>query len=436
MTAGLLDGWFCDRGTGRGKPVYSTGTVIVPTNGIVAAGIVSAGTPPTFANAAPAIGPTTDLLTGWFCDRVTGQGKPVLGDAGIVPTNGPIMGIEHPPRAPDVGGKFYFELTVGDVSPTGGNLGSSGAPQFGFINAHQRDTIPSELLILQGLFNGAQISGPPNGGRTISMGASVDSAIISYYADEATICGNSAVTITHYGWTTGDIVGVAVDTINSLMWARNWTQTVGQNMTTGWNGGASPFGPSLGTGGYDISPITGALIIWFGASGLFKDSVTLNAGFGPSPSGGVWSQFHGIDGTGVIPAGFTAWDQTGDTAWDASAATGTSITGFSQPFGSGARLEPILSNGSLKATIETHDAYFFGSANPYVSTWQTGFDYLAGSVVMGASAGSTIPSSFYWNRLAFTGGTSTFDPSLFSGRIQGWAAATIGVVSNTSKARV
>ncbi len=433
----LLKGWFCDRATGQGKPVYTSGTLIVPTNGIVGGGLSSPGAGGGFSSNPPALVRKTNLLDGWFCDRATGQGKVILGDDGPVPVNGP-KGWPSNGSGVFPGGKFYFEFKVGSVS-TGSFMGGGNAAQIGFINPHQRDTINSTVICLQGfVHHGAQISGPPAGGRTIPMGQSVDSAIVGYVDNFAQICGNSTISIAGYGWHTDDYIGVAVDTINNLFWTRNWTQTVGGAMNTGWNTGGGSEDPETGAHGFDISSLTGDLFIWFGAPGILSDSVVLNAGAGPNPTGGVWSQFHGIDGTGVIPAGFTAWDQSGATAWDASAAVTTTITGFTQPFGSGARLQALLSNGSLTATITTKDAYFFGSANPYASTWEdpdtSGYTYPIGSIVMGGTA-SAVLSSLYWSRTNITSGSGYGAPSTVGGQIQGWAAAMIGVVSNTGKAR-
>lgn len=437
--ANLLNGWFVDRATGQGKPVTVSGTTSAA-NGVVGAGITAGGTPPLFLNNPPALVAAPSLLNGWFCDRAPGKGKPYLGDAGSI--NGPLIGDRtYPYDLPSPGGKFYFELTVGAISAGGHNLDLSGSPQFGFINATQRDTINSTVLLIQGLFGGGLTAGPPAGGRTISMGESADSAAAMYHTGNyARICGGALYgPHNDYGWHTGDIIGVAVDTINSLMWTRNWSQSSTTVMTIDWNDGANGYGPSLGTKGYDISAISGALIIWFGASGLFGDSVVLNAGAGPAGTavagGELYTQFYGLGGTGVIPAGFQAWDLTGATTWDASAASTTTITGFTQPFGSAARLDAILSNGGLTATISTHDAYFFGSANPYASTWVNG-PYAVDGVIVMDGISTSVPSSFYWLRTTFTSGSGYSQPASGGGLIQGWAAATIGVVSNTSKARV
>jgi hypothetical protein len=83
----LLNGWFADRGPGRGKPVYSTGTTIVPANGLVGKGVTSAPVAGLFVPVVPPL-VTKSLLGGWFCDRAPGVGKPL--SAG--PTNGIIGG--------------------------------------------------------------------------------------------------------------------------------------------------------------------------------------------------------------------------------------------------------------------------------------------------------------------------------------------------------
>jgi hypothetical protein len=325
------------------------------------------------------------------------------------------------PLPPGPGGQFYFEVTLGSGTP-------QVSSQIGFINPHQRDTITSSLLCLQGFNNGAQTVGAPAGGRTIEMGNTVDSAVV-IGNNGATIGTQGAICGTYFDldeprWSPGDILGVAVDTINNKFWLRNWTQTVGQPMTQGWNSGASPYGPTLGTGGFDISPITGDLIIWYGALGHYEDSATLNAGFTP---------FYGIDGTHVIPAGFVAWDATGATTWDVSAAAGTNITGETQPFGSASTLQPYLSNGNLTATIKTVGALI--NENPYASTWQDSVTYLGGSIVMDGESPGT-PSAFYTRATTFLEQGYGYNPASLGGGIQGWVPVMIGVVSNSSKLRV
>src|SRR5712671_1004003 len=108
----VLDGWFCDRAPGRGKPVYSSGTTIVPTNGIVGVGVSGALTGGTFA--VPTTTPiASNLLNGWFVDRAPGDGKPVYA-AGttVVPTNGIVASGTGAPYPAGPGGKYYFEITI------------------------------------------------------------------------------------------------------------------------------------------------------------------------------------------------------------------------------------------------------------------------------------------------------------------------------------
>ena len=104
MPISLSDGWFADRATGMGKPVYSTGTTIVPTNGVVGIGVSSAPTAPTFGTAGVSA-PKVSLLDAWFCDRATGMGKPVYSSGTtIVPTNGIVgIGVSSAPTAPTFG---------------------------------------------------------------------------------------------------------------------------------------------------------------------------------------------------------------------------------------------------------------------------------------------------------------------------------------------
>src|SRR5579859_7601637 len=143
--AKLLNGWFADRSTGQGKP-RTAGGVVVPVNGIVGAGLNSAGSVPAFNNNPTAQVRKASLLNGWFTDRASGQGKPFTGAIGLPgAVNGPWPFVITEPIPPGPGGKYYFELTVGAISAGGHNLDLAGSPQFGFLNAHQRDTINSGL---------------------------------------------------------------------------------------------------------------------------------------------------------------------------------------------------------------------------------------------------------------------------------------------------
>ncbi len=314
------------------------------------------------------------------------------------------------------GGKFYFEITLGPV-------GNGRAAQIGFINPYQRDTNTSSLTCIRGVNNGATTV---VGGLTISMGADANSAVV-IGNDGGTIGTNGMICGHHFDmsapeWNNGDTIGIAIDTINNLFWLRNWTQTVGTGMTGAWNGAIGA--PTLGTGGFDISPIVGDLLIWYGAYGHYEDSATLNTGS---------TLFHGLDGTHVIPSGFTAWDPTGSTIWDATTAARTNITG--EAAGSAATLQAVLSNANLTATIQTVDSYPGGSANLYASTWQDSVTYFANSTVMdGINPGTR--SGFYNRATTFLEQGFGFNPASFAGPIQGWFGVMIGVVSNTIKHRV
>lgn len=428
----LVDGWFCDRATGAGKPVYSSGATVVPTNGLVGGGVSGAITAGTFT-VASLTHAARSVLDGWFCDRAGGEGKPVYAMNGgtIVPTNGPVgggTGATVPPVG--AGGKYYFEVTVG----LAGAAQVSGA-QVGFINAAQRDTLPSDLLCLN--WQGSHLdpnSGCPIGGRVIWQGRNVDGAVLVWNNNpQAWITGTGGASIAAGLWTTGDVIGYAVDTINNRFWARNWTQTAG-GMTTGWVTGNGD--PQTPTGGFDISLLTGNIMIWFGAPGRYTDSLTLNAGA---------SQFYGLNGTHVIPTGYVAWDATGATTWDKPSADTTQIRGMYRAAGhspADALLNISLSSNRLTATIHTNSTALdlvppgdpLAIDDQYGSTWLTSAAYPAGgnkAVVLDGQS-PNFPCSFYVTASSFSGGPSLNQPV----GNNSWESVVIGVVSNSSKARV
>lgn len=128
------------------------------------------------------------------------------------------------------------------------------------------------------------------------------------------------------GWTAltnmGEVVQIAIDLTNKLVWART-------ERHTNWNGSGTA-NPATATGGYSYST-TGALFpAWSGFDGSGENSSCLNAG--------------GFTFTGTIPSGFSAWD-TGTP-------TGTSIGGSRpttwDPANKNANV--ALSGGNLTAT--------------------------------------------------------------------------------------
>ena len=285
----LLDGWFADRATGRGKPVYSTGTTIVPTNGLVGVG-VSAGAAPTFG--LPAVSaPSVNLLTGWFCDRAPGDGKQVYASPGvkaIVPVNG-LSAVGVPAPGPSTaGGKFYFEITV--VNQSNDSAGSQGSPgqgtgvEIGFINDAQKNEVSSALQ--DQFFTGTTDYGAVPYGLAVKQGRTLvganytlsgaNGAVINFnsgFQGYSFIAGTADATPLGSGgavWNDGDVVGVCVDTINGLWWARNWTSASPTTaITAGWIGGGDP---AAGTNGLGLP--AGNLYIWWGAPGRYLDTAT------------------------------------------------------------------------------------------------------------------------------------------------------------------
>jgi hypothetical protein len=233
-------------------------------------------------------------------------------------------------------------------------------------------------------------------------------------------------------WNVGDKIGVAVDTINGKFWSRNWTVTNGQSMTTTAAWEPATGNPQTGSGGWDISTLPGNLFIWWGAPGVFLDTVILNSGF---------TTFYGIDGTGVIPAGYTAWDATAATKWDKSAALGTALDGL---YRDQASINPPASTtlrvnvDGLTASIITRSSNFTND-NQYGTTWIVGLSYVAtttgssglgGSIVMDGHS-TDFPCAFYMTEPTYLNG---FLPSPV--QRTDWASLIAGVVSTTSKARV
>lgn len=350
---------------------------------------------------------TVNILDGWFVDRAPGLA--------VVPSGAPSI----PAGA---GGKFYFEFTVGTVG--GGQV--TGA-QIGFINATQRDTLPSELII-ESAAGQHPIQGTPTGGRVIAQGRTANGAVVDYVANpSAWVCGTQILSpaVASGRWNTGDKIGVAIDTINNRWWSRNWTVTAGSTMTQlgTWEGSGNPVTP---TSGWDISALTGNLFIWFGGTGRgTPDSATLNTGNTP---------FYGLDGTGVIPSGYVAWDATTTSHWDGSRAAATSLYGFYRdPLGVAAQIDADLriTISGMTATITNRpQALDTVLDNQWGSTWSAALNYPLGSVVVDAWQSFSVPSSFYYAPVIIP--PSINQPVLNNT----WSSAVIGVVSNSSKARI
>jgi len=224
----------------------------------------------------------------------------------------------------------------------------------------------------------------------------------------------------------GNKIGVAVDTINNKFWSRNWTVTNGLSMTTTAAWEPATGNPQSGTGGYDISALPGNLFIWWGANGKFLDTVTLNAGH---------TAFYGLDGTGVIPSGFSAWDTTVATAWDAGAANSVALDAFLRdPFFviPNATATLRVSVTGLTASVITTSS-IFPSDDPYGTTWLVGLSYIKGpfgSIVMDGHSADFL-CAFY-----------TPSPDYLNGFLprpvarSDWETVVTGAVSTTSKARV
>jgi hypothetical protein len=154
-------------------------------------------------------------------------------------------------------GKFYFEVLYSTVAASDHGCG--------LANSTQSLT--------------AFIGGPSNSVGVYGLDGEV------YLNDVATgsIIGGIA---------SGDVVAVAVDTDTDDVWFRHVTDG------GDWNGSAAA-DPALGTGGIDISGITGAL---FPIAGGFRNT---DAGTG---------RFTEASMAGVMPSGFVAWDGTGEAA--------------------------------------------------------------------------------------------------------------------------
>lgn len=210
---------------------------------------------------------TLSLTKAWFADRSPGRGTLSFATNSVQPV-------------PATRGKFYFEVS---------------------------------LTLMGGL--SALLVGVA--GSTFSLTDSIDVAVNANPATQAQCAVMSwAVPASNgVGWgyptrfdgstptvglvTLGDKIGVAVDTINGLVWMRNAT-TAGN-----WAGdgtGGTP-NPATGVKGFDISTqITGNIYITAGTNKNWFDgntthsTVTLNAGH---------TAF-----AGAVPTGFSNWDNT------------------------------------------------------------------------------------------------------------------------------
>ena len=221
--------------------------------------------------------------------------------------------------------------------------------------------------------------------------------------------------------------------MNNKFWVRNWTQTAGtpMNSVISWMGGGDPQTP---TGGFDISGMGGSdIYIVFGGSGRGgRDSATLNAGVGWPISYGS-TPFYGIDGTGVIPTGYVAWDTTGSTSWDASQASKALVSesvGISPSWA--VKLSITLSNSNLTASIFTNQfatpiARVDGQL--YTLTWDSSETYPSGCFILDGWSPYETNALYYTNAGVSPGGNR---PVLNNNN---WESAIICAITNTYKLR-
>lgn len=132
---------------------------------------------------------------------------------------------------------------------------------------------------------GVAIAAWPAGGAANYLG---DSGSAGYWADSSIGINGTWTALTTFGAAT--VVCVAVDLGARKLWFRRGA--LGQ-----WNDNSASHNPATGTGGYDISALSGALRIAFDGFET-ANSVTLNAGA---------SAF-----TGTLPSGFVSWNAGND----------------------------------------------------------------------------------------------------------------------------
>jgi hypothetical protein len=207
---------------------------------------------------------------------------------------------------PGTGGKFYFEATMTASGP-GENyacIGIAGGT-FNLTNAWDLDVNGTGVALANGAFWSIKNS-------TTTIGWGYPTRPPSYNVLDFSV---------------GDKAGFAVDTKNSLLWARNATANA-----AAWYGDNSGAGedPVAGTHGFDFvnpagTPITGNIFVL--AGGYW------NAFLNP-PSPVLTVNFGATSFQAAAPAGFSPWDNSGGSTLN--------------PSDKDANL--TLSNGNLTAT--------------------------------------------------------------------------------------
>lgn len=309
----------------------------------------------------------TSLLTdAWFVDA-----SPISGNCG-----GGLVGTDNPTNSPPAaynpaGGKFYMEFKIGAISNSGKGTGF----QFGVAN------------------NTASL--------TKWLGHDANAAVKAFINSNDEIAG--AAHTADATLNTNDFYGMAVDTINNKLWFKDWTSG-----PVGWIGGGDP---SLGTGGYDISGLSGDLYLVFsGPAHPGNDAITINTG------GSAFS--------GTMPTGFSAWDALNLTAWNTADAGKLTISGGVTNFntGSGSTTQSIAtSNGNRTATIST--TY----SDSQAINWNPATTYAFGNQVSAWDV-SNVSGILYSLGVPVVGADPWSDAT--------WTVNNVGIRSNTFKHRV
>ena len=144
-------------------------------------------------------------------------------------------------------------------------------------------------------------------------------------------------------------IGVAIDLVNELIWFRvnggHWNGIAGANPA---NGVASPRppanGPQAGSGGYDISSLTGGAIYLIAEIVGAYDTVAMNAGASAFSYG--------------APVGFSAWDSAAQAA-PALQMDGYATSGISEV---ASAYNPIMTGTVTLSTTQNDDVIVLGIA--------------------------------------------------------------------------
>lgn len=144
-------------------------------------------------------------------------------------------------------------------------------------------------------------------------------------------------------------IGVAIDLVNELIWFRvnggHWNGIAGANPA---NGVASPRppanGPQAGSGGYDISSLTGGAIYLIAEIVGAYDKVAMNAGASAFSYG--------------APVGFSAWDSAAQ-ATPALQMDGYATSGISEV---ASAYNPIMTGTVTLSTTQNNDVIVLGIA--------------------------------------------------------------------------